>query len=298
MGPGTGGWPRRMRIGVLAAALWVGPGTAHAGPRAERELTRLAQALAEPAGESSAGAIAVLAALGTPESAALLQAHLREGQPDAVTDRVLAALDAHPSRAALGLLVELSHHRRSAVRVAAHTALAKLSLPEVTALLSEGLRDGQAEVRGNAARLLGQRGDRAAVEVLFLAFERGVPEAAEALGRLAPAETLPRFGAYLERRALHVMLGGYTRFMERADIAEASKLQVIATLEQVSGPLVKQWLRAQLAARTTPAEQRVRFAVAASLARVVERPEPADTAPGPRGKPEGTPVPTAKPGAP
>jgi HEAT repeat protein len=199
-----------------------------------------------------------------------LAAFIRAGQPDAWADRAIAALGSQPTAQALPLLTELVRHRRPGARVAALRAVAAHRGPEADALIEAGLRDGDAAVRGASARLLGERGQRSALEVLFQALERGVPEAARAIGQLGDAASVTRLHGLLGRQPLAVMLTGYEALLARADVAEDTKLDIVARLGELAVVPVKRFLEQRLTARGAPRSKRLARALRETARRIAE----------------------------
>ena len=194
----------------------------------------------------------VLAALETlaetkpPQAVGPIVTLIREGRRDAVTDRAIETLGAIAHRSAIPGLLELLRHRREGVRIRAYRALAAIDDPRVPALLEQGLRDSSAAVRGAAARALGEVGARGSVDTLLVAFDRGVPEAAAALGKLGDARVVSRFDRYLGARPLSVMLSGYDAFLKRTDLSRDVKKDIVVRLGEVASPEIRQFLLAYL----------------------------------------------------
>jgi hypothetical protein len=140
------------------------------------------------------------------------------------------------------LLGELTQHRRPAARLLAYRGLAQIPGPLSDEALARGLRDSDAAVRGLCATQLGERNARAHAELLLRALERGVPEAAVAIGKLGDASMVARYDALLQRLPIDVMLGGYAEFLKRSDLAESTKLEIVARLGEVAGVVVKRFL--------------------------------------------------------
>ena len=151
---------------------------------------------------------------------------------------------AHPS--AIGILVEFTHHRRVGARRRAFMALSAIEDPRVPRLLQQGLRDSDRTVRAAVATALGNIGARGSVEVLFLAFERGIVEAAPSIGKLGDAASVDRFSQHLGRTPLSVMLSGYNQYLRREDIEERTKIDIINRLGEVSGREVRRFLQRYL----------------------------------------------------
>lgn len=169
---------------------------------------------------------------------------LERGHGDAVTDRALETLGALGTPAAGAALRQYSQHRRPAARARAFAALGRVAgndraLREVVA---NGLRDSAPEVRAAAARALEALRASEATPLLLRALGRGVPEAALTLGAIGEPSSLEAYTAYLRKQPLDVMLTGYERYLQRPDLNEKAKLEIIARLEDVSGPAVLRFL--------------------------------------------------------
>jgi hypothetical protein len=184
---------------------------------------------------------------------------LAAGQPDVVADHALEALGRLHAREGREVLVDFTQHRRADARRRAYTALAAMKDASDVEVVKQGLRDSAPEVRSAAARGLGELRSSAATPDLLRALGRGVSEAAETLGRVGAADSVDAFSAYLGKQPLDVMLAGYAQYLQRSDIPDATKLKIVADLENTSGPVVKrflsEWLTAN-AARCSPKLQR------------------------------------------
>ena len=157
-------------------------------------------------------------------------------------------------------------------------AIADIAGPRADELLAQGLRDSDSAVRGTCARRLGERKASSQIDVLLRAFERGVPEAAVAVGRIADAATSARFHAQLGHAPIVLMLSGYEPLLLRADVDEATKLDVIARLGEVASISVKRFLERMLVEHDWSAQPRLRSTLADTARRIDERPKPAASA--------------------
>lgn len=204
---------------------------------------------------------------------------LRTGQPDAVTDRALDALRAihHPS--SVEVLTEFTHHRRASARRRAYRALAAIEDRRIAALIEAGLRDSDREVRSTSALALGNMGSRSSLDLLFRAFDRGVIEAATAIGQLGNAASVERFDAYLGRVPLSVMLGGYESYLRRTDINEETKIGIVTRLGEVSGRQVRESLASYAGTFSDRDRSRLRTTVTETLARIPTEGETRRTTP-------------------
>lgn len=236
-------------------------------------------------------AIDQLTLVDDPQVVPPIVAMVRAGQPDAVTDRAIEALRTLAEPSSLDLLAELSHHRRAQVRRRAYAAIAAVHDPRARQLLEQGLRDSDRGVRGAAADLLGRTGARASLDLLFRAFDRGVVEAASAIGRLGDASSVERFDEHLGHAPLSVMLSGYEQYLARTDIDEDTKVEIVGRLGDVSGRTVREFLGQYLLTFPERDRSRLRTVVRDTLARI-----PTDAPAAPRGAPAPAP-PTTTGGA-
>ena len=180
--------------------------------------------------------------------------------------------------------------RRARARRLAYQALAAIEDRRVPALLEQGLRDSDRSVRGTVARDLGEIGASGSVDTLFVAFDRGVVEAAISIGKLGDRRSLTRFNEHLGQMPLSVMLSGYTEFLRRADMPDEVKIDVVGRLGEVSGPMVRAFLQRYLdtfPTRGAASRSRVRTVVIDTLRRI----------PGAANAARGTVVPTDSPEA-
>lgn len=246
-----------------------GGGEAPAAPSLTvRDLPAVLPRLHSASPDEVRSAIDDLTVIGDSQCVPPLVELLHSGQPDAVTDRALDALRAihHPS--GIEVLTEFTHHRRAGARRRAYRALAAIEDRRIPALLEAGLRDSDREVRSNCALALGTIGSRSSLELLFRAFDRGVIEAATAIGQLGNEASVERFDAYLGRVPLSVMLSGYDQYLRRSDIGEETKIGIVTRLGEVSGRQVREFLSSYLGTFGARDRSRLRQTVTDTLARI------------------------------
>ncbi len=236
-----------------------------------RDVDTIAARLSSANADEVREAIDLLSVIDHPSVIPHLAALLRSGRSDEVTDHALTALRglAHPS--SIDVLVEFTHHRRARARRLAYQALAAIQDRRVPALLEQGLRDSDRNIRAAAARALGDIGATGSVDTLFVAFDRGVVEAAISIGKLGDRRSLERFNGHLGTMPLSVMLSGYAEYLRRSDIPDEVKIDVIGRLGEVSGPMVRAFLQRYLDAlptRGAAARSRVRTVVIDTLRRI------------------------------
>ena len=238
------------------------------------DLAEIVPKLESTQGDEVREAIDLLTVIDRPEVVAPLSALLRAGQPDAITDRALEALGALGQAGAVDVLVEFTHHRREPARRRAYQALAAIQDPRVPRLLEQGLRDSDRNVRGAAALALGQIGARGSVDTLFIAFDRGVIEAAIAIGKLGDRAAVQKFSESVGRRPLSVMLSGFEQFVRRRDLPDEVKLEIVQRLGEVSGPLVKTFLREYLGTFSERDRSALKRAIEETIRRIPDGPAP------------------------
>lgn len=269
-----------------------GQGEAVQGPQPTvADVERIAARLDSRNADEVREAIDLLSVIDHPSVVPHLAALLRSGRSDEVTDRALTALQglAHPT--SIDVLVEFTRHRRARARRIAYQGLAAIQDRRVPSLLEQGLRDSDRNVRATAARSLGEIGARQSVDTLFVAFDRGVVEAAIAIGKLGDRQSIRRFNDHLGQMPLSVMLSGYNEYLRRNDIPDDAKVDIVGRLGEVSGPLVRSFLQRYLdtfPTRGAAARSRVRTVVIDTLRRI---PGGANAASGrvvPAGSPEAT----------
>jgi len=242
------------------------------GPRPTvRDVDRIAEQLSSSDTDQVREAIDLLSVIDHPSVIPHLAELLRSGRSDEVTDRALQALRglAHPS--AIDVLTEFTHHRRARARRLAYQALAAIDDRRVPDLVEHGLSDSDRSVRSTCARALGEMGARGSVDTLFVAFDRGVVEAAIAIGKLGNRASVARFTEHLGEAPLSVMLSGYSEYVRRDDIPDAVKLDIIGRLGEISGPMVRVFLQRYLDTFGTgraAQRDRVRQSVVETLRRI------------------------------
>ncbi|MBI5500040.1 MAG: HEAT repeat domain-containing protein [Deltaproteobacteria bacterium] len=187
---------------------------------------------------------------------------LRAGPPDDVTHAAIQALGAISDPESVDVLIEYMRHRRARVRRLAVQSIAMITAArvadKVNEALRQALRDSNDRVRGAAAMALGEHGDRGALDVLFLAWERNVPEAAVAIGKLGGPAEAQRLAGFLGRRQLSEILPGFDEFLRRSDFSDDAKIDLIHRLEETAGPDVKRFLTNLLASPPPGLSQKVK----------------------------------------
>ena len=239
-------------------------------------------------------AIDALSALGGHAASDALCALLREGLPDATSDRILEKLAERPRPGALDTLELLARHRRPRRAVLALRAIAALGVADAkldastTKLLAAGLRDSDPSVRGTAAAALARRFERLdqtgsstaraaqvnelVADVLVRAVARGVPEAASAAGWASPEATLLRLHTALTGQPLAATLDAYGAALARKTLSDAAKLDLLARLGEIATPATKAFLAGLIAERRFAADSALQRALIETEKRIVQKP--------------------------
>ncbi len=202
---------------------------------------------------------------GSPYAARTLEAFVRRGPPGPALVPAIRALGSLHRPESIGVILDLTRHRRADARVAAAEGLSNYREARSASALGRLLSDPDADVRGAAASSLSTAGTRATVGLLFRALERHIDEAATGIGRLGNAEEVSRLAGMLGRLPLETLLPGLEAAILRADLSAAARVDVVRKLGALQTPEVKEFLeRVQLAVPTAA----VREAMAAEAARI------------------------------
>jgi HEAT repeat protein len=213
-------------------------------------------------------AIEALAASRHPYAVEALSSFLRAGQPDSLAEHALGALGETRSPLALPVLTEFTRHRRAEARRQAYRSIGRVDDAAANAVLARGLRDGDPGVRAVCAEALGRRRAREHLGLLFLALDRGVPEAGAAIGRAGDESDAARLHERLGRLPIATVLAGDEAFLGRTDIDENTKLDLVARLGEVAVPTVRSFLEAMLATLDLAAQPRLRAALGETARRI------------------------------
>lgn len=179
----------------------------------------------------------------TPRAGPLIAKRIKAGLPPPLLFLAIDTVAALPRGHSSSVLFDLMKHRSVDVRVRSIEASVKLSLPGSDRALIKALDDGDAEVRIAAVRGLAQIKSRRALPSLFLAFERQVPHAAEALGQVAGQPELQRILGYLDELSFRQVAPILRGLLDRDEVPDRLKVQIISRLEQVNTAEVSFFLR-------------------------------------------------------
>lgn len=183
-----------------------------------------------------------LGVLGSKQAVEVLVQRVRLGLPTDLLDLSISTLTALGQPSAGPLLFELAAHRRPETRIKAIDAVAALNPPGSEAVLVASLSDSDVRVRGRAATALGEIGAQGALPTLFHALDRGVFEASGAIGRVIPADQVGRLLGYLNQLPMSAIGPSLMQVLERKDISEQAKLEVVARFQEVGTSEAKAFL--------------------------------------------------------
>jgi len=212
--------------------------------------------------------IEALGLIGTPRIIEPLAQRIRRGLPRDLLSSAVEILGMLARPEAGPILFELATHRRPDVRLAAVNAITACRPSGAERALVVGLSDSDPRVRSAAAVGLGELGARGQVDTLFLALDRGILEAATAVGRLVDGPQVGRLLEHLGRLPFDVVSPGLNEVLARAEIPERVKLEVIARLQELATPDVKAFLQELLASLP---QRRGRDAIRQAVQDAIER---------------------------
>lgn len=207
--------------------------------------------------------------IGSPRAVEPLAARIRRGLPP---ELLLAAIDTLTvlGRPEAGpILFELVAHRRPEVRLRVVQGIAACNPRGADRALISAVSDSSASVRAAAATALGELRATSAMDTLFLAWEREVPEAAVALGRIATRAEVPRILEHLGRLPFTLMRMVLAELLIRTDLAERSRLDIIARLGELATGEVRSFLE-EVVASLPSGSDAIRRAAQDAMTRIAQ----------------------------
>ena len=203
---------------------------------------------AKDRGSVEAG-IQSLGLLGTPDAVEPLAERIRKGLPPELLETAIVTLTALGQPGAGPVLYELTAHRRPEVRLRAVEAIAATNPPGAERGLLSALSDSDSRVRSAAAVGLGDiHASSAAIEKLFLALDRGNMEASGAIGKIVAPGEAQRLTGYLGQVPFRSLGPALAQVLQRKDVSEGAKIEIVVRLEEVGTPEVKGYLGDLIAA--------------------------------------------------
>jgi HEAT repeat protein len=188
------------------------------------------------------GALEALGLSGDRRAVEPIVARVRRGLPPELLGVAVDTLMILGRPEAGPLLFDLVRHRRPDVRLKAVQAVVAAQPRGSRGALVAALSDGDPRIRGAAAQGLGSLGATEAMDALFLAMERRVPEAAMAIAQLARPADVERFLEDLGRVPFDPVTPALAEMLYRDDLAERAKLAIVHRLTELATPGVREFL--------------------------------------------------------
>lgn len=164
----------------------------------------------------------------------IIVARVRQGLPPELLESAIDTLTLLGNAGAGPLLVELLSHRRASVRLRAAQGLGACHPPGADRALASALSDSAPEVRAAAATALADVRGVGAMDQLFLAFDRGVPEAGQTIARLARPEDVTRVLDLVGHVPFSQMGPMLADMLGRDTIPQRSRLAIVAALGELA----------------------------------------------------------------
>lgn len=239
---------RRAQI-LYAMIVWAGVMSAGVA-RAQPSTPSVSEALEQLESDNLAtvrGAIEALGLSGSPRAVGAISTRIGRGLPTDVLALAVDTLMILGRPQAAPVLFRLTSHRRARIRAAAVRAIVACRPRGADRALIAALNDSDGTVRGAAAEGLGTLGARAAVDELFHAWDRQVPQAPTAIAQVAQPDDVERFLSYLGRTPFEQMRGPLTTILGRRDLASSARVEIIGQLTELATPGVREFLEEFLA---------------------------------------------------
>jgi HEAT repeat protein len=226
---------RKLSIPLVIGVMLLAASTASA-QIGKREVKDAIYKLRSPNPEEVLASVQLLAASGSAQAVGPLTDLLRSGPRNDITNAAIQALGSIGNKASTAILIEYLDHRRPDARTAAIYALETFKEPRVQDALENKLRDSDSQVRSAAALALGKRGNTSSVPILFQAFDRGVNDAAIAIGQIGTPADAQRLASYLGKVDITLLLPGFDEFLRRNNFPDKAKIEILEQLFELAGP--------------------------------------------------------------
>jgi hypothetical protein len=179
-----------------------------------------------------------------PAGAPVLELVLSRGATAEVLAAALEAAGKIRVESTSALIAPYVRHRTASIRRAAAKALLKTGGPAAVKALTDGLRSGDAIVRGLAATGLGTLKARESLPDLFLAFDHGVAEAAASIGLLCEPEECERFASMTGKKPFDIMVSGFDQILFRPpkDMPDEQKIRLVGRMRELGTADVGKYL--------------------------------------------------------
>ena len=225
-----------------------GKGAAAASGPTKSAIDSAKMLMASSKAENVEAGIQSLGLLGTKDAVEPLAERIRAGLTPELLETAIVTLMALGQPSAGPILYELSAHRRPEVRLRAIEAITATNPPGAEQALSAALSDPDTHVRSAAATGLGEIGALGSLEKLFLALDRGNMEASAAIGKAIAPNDSDRLVKYLGKLPFRSLSAAFVQVLQRKDVPESAKLELVSHLEEVGTAEVKGFLGDVIAA--------------------------------------------------
>jgi HEAT repeat protein len=195
---------------------------------------------------------------------------IEQGLPADLLEAAVITLMALSQPEAGPVLYELTTHRRPEIRLRALEAISATRPPGAEGALVAALSDSDPRVRSAAAIALGELRASGAMEKLFLALDRGNMEASGAIGKVVPPGEVSRLLGYLGQIPLYSLGPALAEVLQRKDVSEAAKLDVVARLEELGTPEVKSYFNDLIASAGEALPEKLSRAMLRAMQEIAE----------------------------
>jgi HEAT repeat protein len=227
-------------LGACLASLLLPAAIAAArGGNADNGVAAAKAMLASTQHDEIEAGIQSLGLIGSAAAVEPIVARVRAGLPPDLLETSIVTLMALGQPQAAPLYFDLLEHRRPEIRLRAIEAIVALKPAGAEPALQRALADLDPKVRSAAALALGELKATGSLELLFRALDRGTFEASTAIGQALKSDSVPRLLNYLGSVPFHSLAPAFTEILQRKDINEKDKLNVVSKLQDVGTHEVK-----------------------------------------------------------
>ncbi len=212
--------------------------------------------------------IETLGLVPSPRAADALAARIRRGLPFDLLEDALTTLGAMQQRSSLPVVLELTRHRHGHVRAKAIATLGAIGGSDAVVAIRRGLDDPDRQVRIAAVRAMSAASDRTGVMMLMRAFDRGLLEAAEAIGHLGSPEEVRALLGHLGIVPFDTLMPGLGEALRRSDLPQRLRLDIVARLTELATQNVRVFFEMLLPTLPGPANDPVKRAINDAILRI------------------------------
>jgi len=230
-------------VGMAAPSTVQAQGAAPKEEKVDAKAIRAKIASKDPAKVASGLAEAERAGRAAKAASPAVAKLLTEGTTVALAMKALAAASSIGESSSSKAVAPYIHHRNQELRRAAVKVLAETGGPNAIAAFRQGVRSKDGMVRGYSATGLGNLGAKDAIDLLFVALDHNVTEAAAAIGKLCGPADCKKLVTRIERVAFDVMTSGFDPILFRPEpLAEKDQLHIIGTIRELGTKEAGQYL--------------------------------------------------------